>query len=141
LWGGSKTRPVFFGVIGFAVPKSGFALESRMHRFQKWRDLIQAAGNESAIQGVMEEYVSSIPVAVISTLPEECQRALEESPLDIQGTAVTLTHCELTYKGDPEVQAYLHEVAHTFAVASMRIVRFGRDPIIPAGAQAVPKGG
>lgn len=96
-----------------------------MHRFQKWRDLIQAAGSASAITELMEDYVSSLPPAVISTLPEECQRALEES--DVQSAAVTLLHCELAYKGDPTIQDLLHEIAHTYAAASMRITRFGRE--------------
>jgi hypothetical protein len=123
------------GDIGFAapcIPVRDFGKIRAMHRFQRWRDLIQAAGNASAIQGVMKDYVSSLPDAVISTLPEECQRALNET--DVQSAAVTLLHCELTYKGDPAIQELLHEIAHTFAVASMRITWFSRGPLAPTDA-------
>jgi hypothetical protein len=97
-----------------------------MHRFERWRDVIQAAPDERAIHGLMRDYVQVIPPILIAALPRECQRALGEP--DIQSAAVTILHCELNYRGEPATAELLHEIAHTFAAASMRISRFGPKP-------------
>jgi hypothetical protein len=100
-----------------------------MHRFQRWRDILQAAPDEEAVGRAMRDYVAVLPPAVISLLPEDCQRALCD--LDIQGAAVTLLHCELGFTGDSATAELLHEIAHTFAAASTRITRLGREPLMP----------
>ena len=51
--------------------------------------------------------------------------ALSKDP-DVQSAAITILHCELGYKGEPFVAEALHEIAHTFAAASLRITRFSK---------------
>ena len=102
-----------------------------MHRFERWRDVIQGAADENAVLRVMRDYVQVIPATVLSALPAECQRALADS--DIQGAAITLLHCELTYQGEPAVAELLHEIAHTYAAASMRIARLAKEPLSARG--------
>jgi hypothetical protein len=77
----------------------------------------------------MRSYVETIPPTVITALPRESQRALSDP--DIHSAAVTLLQCELTYRGEPACAELLHEIAHTFAAASTRISRLGREPLTP----------
>jgi len=91
-----------------------------MHRFQKWRDALQVAPNVDKVAGIMEDYVSAI-AASASALPQDCQEILACRPLDIQEAAVTLLHAELDFRGSHEASDFLHEVAHTFAAASVRM--------------------
>ena len=98
-----------------------------MHRFQRWRDAIQSARDPAAVSKVMREYVDSLPPTVISVLPPDSRRALGDP--DIQRAAVSILHCELAFKGDAEVADLLHEVAHTFAAASLRLARLSGDPL------------
>jgi len=79
----------------------------------------------------MADYVDTLTPAVISTLPRECQLALADH--DIQGAAVTLIQCEMAFHGDPAIADLLHEVAHTYAAASTRIMRLSREPVTPPG--------
>ena len=101
-----------------------------MHRFQKWRELLQAARSEAEVERLMREYVAAIDPRVRQVLPPECHAALEER--DIQAAAITILHAELRHNGAPEVAAFLHEVAHTFAAASVRLTRLRAEPIVPA---------
>ena len=101
-----------------------------MHRFNKWREALQAAGTEDQVLGVLGSYVGSISPQVLEILPSACQKALEDK--DAMGAAVTLLQEELRYQGNPEVAAILHEIAHTFAAASTRLTRIRREPIVPA---------
>ena len=96
-----------------------------MYRFEQWRDLIQAAEDEHAVARVIRNYVQGIPPAVVAALPPECQRALES--WDVQSSAITLMHCELTYGGDRATADLLHEIAHTYAAASTRIAGLAKD--------------
>jgi len=98
-----------------------------MHRFQRWRDLLQSAHEPEAIARLMREYVQTIPPAVASLLPPDCQRALEDT--DIQAAAVAILHCELAFKGETEIAQVLHEVAHTYAAASLRIARITKEDV------------
>lgn len=82
---------------------------------------MQAAATPEVVTRVIREYVTTIPPEVLNLLPEECQRALKDS--DVQSSAITILHCELAYHGDPFVAEALHEIAHTYAAASMRITR------------------
>ena len=96
-----------------------------MHRFELWRESIQAAADKHAVGRVMHDYVEIIPAAVIAALPPDCQRALHDT--DIQAAAITLLHCELSYRGDSATAELLHEIAHTYAAASTRIARLSRE--------------
>jgi hypothetical protein len=96
-----------------------------VHRFEQWRDAIQAAADEHAVGRVIREYVEVIPKAVSTALPPECKKALAD--WDVQSAAITLLHCELSYQGDSAVGELLHEIAHTYAAASMRIARLSKE--------------
>ena len=91
---------------------------------------MQAASSVEAVERIVREYVDSIPVTVIAALPDEAKRALGER--DVASAAVAILHCELAFKGDSETAAALHEVAHTFAAAALRITRLDREPLTPA---------
>ena len=96
-----------------------------MHRFERWRDAIHAAADEHAVGRVIREYADAIPHEDIALLPPECQKALAD--WDVQSAAITLLHCELAYRGDAATAKILHEIAHTYAAASTRNARLGRD--------------
>ena len=95
-----------------------------MDRFERWREVIQTAGDENAVEQAVRAYVSSVPPSIVSMLPPECQRALDER--DIQCAAITLMHSELTYRGEAAVAELLHQVAQTYAAASQRIARLAK---------------
>jgi len=101
-----------------------------MHRFERWREIIQDASNVDAVVAAMRGYVDTVGPAVIGTLPAECQQALSRD--DIQQAAVTLLQCELRFRGEPAIAELLHEIAQTFAVASTRVARLTkRGPLPP----------
>jgi hypothetical protein len=102
-----------------------------MHRFLKWRDAISVTRDYPALLQVMADYVNSIPTDQRARLPVTCQHVLKHSG-DIQGAAVTLLQTELTFQGDAEVAALLHEIAHTFASASFRLGQLNNRPDVPA---------
>ena len=97
-----------------------------MHTFERWRDRLQLAPNMSAVTSMMNDYVDAIG-PVIAVLPPACQRALR-SPVDVQAVAVTLLQEELCFRGSAETAAVLHEVAHTFAAAAVRITALHGKP-------------
>jgi len=98
-----------------------------MHRVERWREVIQGATDEQAVARLMREYVAAIPDALVAALPPECQRALVDN--DIQGAAITILHCELSFMGEPALAQLLHEIAHAYASASMRIARVATEPM------------
>jgi hypothetical protein len=89
------------------------------HRFDTWRDQIQIARSAEDVSQVVNEYVAALK-PVLTSLPEDCQRALTP-PINVQEAAVSILMCELRFSGSDEVRAILHEIAHTFAAASMRL--------------------
>jgi hypothetical protein len=97
-----------------------------MHRFERWRAVIQGATDAEAVGRVVREYLETIPTSVIKALPPECQHAITDP--DIQAAAVTILHCELAFHGDSDTRQILHEVAHTYAAASLRIARLSKEP-------------
>ena len=78
----------------------------------------------------MREYVTVIDPLVLAELPEDCQTALRDS--DLQAAAVTLLHCEMRFTGSDEMRQLLHEIAHTYAAASIRLTAISKGPAIPA---------
>jgi len=105
-----------------------------MHRFQKWRDVLTVAPDEKTVAAVMRDYVKVIDPKSLEQMPPECRKALDGS-VDLQAAAVALLHAELMYRGSPEMQQLLHEVAHTFAAASIRMSRLRMEPILPAAPE------
>lgn len=101
-----------------------------MHRFQRWRDIIQGVRDEDSLRRTLRDYVATVGPAVISTLPPDCQRALADD--DIQAAAVTLLQSELAFNGEQVIAELLHEIAHTYAAASVRLTRLNREPLTPA---------
>lgn len=100
-----------------------------MHRFQKWREALQAAGTDRAVFEVMERYVDSLPFSVLEKLPPDCVLAITGHPLDIQNAAVTVLQAELRLPADAETRDFLHEVAHTFAAAALRVTALSARPV------------
>ena len=92
-----------------------------MHRFDKWRHAILVAPDQKTVAQIMRDYVAGILASDLAQLPMGCQEVLEKPTADIQGAAVTLLHAELSYSGPPEVAAVLHEIAHTYSAASVRL--------------------
>ena len=113
-----------------------------MHRFQKWREALQLAPDADTVEGVVRDYVEAI-WSVVGVLPEDCGRVLLQPDLNIQSAAVTLLQAELRASGDEEQRALLHEIAHTFAAAAVRMTllhpRVSTPP--PATLQARSRGG
>jgi len=101
-----------------------------MHHFDRWRDALNHAHNERDLIDVVRNYVGALNGNVVETLPPECQAALRD-PSDLQGAAVTILQAELAFRGEGEMAALLHEIAHTFAAASVRLSRLRREPISP----------
>jgi len=101
------------------------------YHFCRWREALETAADEKSVRAVIREYLGTLSPETLAALSEHNRRALVVQPVDIQGTAVTLLQEELRYEGDPEVAAVLHEMAHTFAAASVRLSRL-RDPLAPA---------
>ena len=106
-----------------------------MHRFLKWRDSISATRDHNALLQVISDYVNTIPADQRARLPAGCQHVLKHSS-DIQGAAVTLLQTELTFQGDPEIAAVLHEIAHTFASASFRLGQLNNRGDVPVDSNA-----
>ena len=102
-----------------------------MHRFLKWRESISMTRDHGSLVQVMSDYVQTIPAEQRARLPVVCQQVLKQ-PGDVQGAAVTLLQTELTFQGDPEIAAILHEIAHTFASASFRLGQLNNRGEAPA---------
>ena len=103
------------------------------YRFQKWRQAIQLAPDAATVDTIIAEYIQCIAPAEMARLPAKCRAALAVSPPDMQVSAVVLLQEELGYSGDGEIAALLHEIAHTFAAASIRLgqIQSRPDPILP----------
>jgi hypothetical protein len=102
-----------------------------MHRFQRWRDVLRVAPNTQTIIRVVDDYVATLD-PYLDALPRECKLALTK-PIDVQGAAVTLLQAEMGFSGREEVREVLHEIAHTFAAASVRLTTLHRNPLQPTG--------
>ena len=104
-----------------------------MYRFQKWRQAIQLAPDAATVDTIIAEYLQCIAPSEMARLPAKCQAALAATPPDLQDSAVVLLQEELGYTGDGETAALLHEIAHTFAAASIRLgqIQSRFDPILP----------
>ena len=100
-----------------------------MHRFERWRNALQVAHTEADVQNAMADYVRALG-ATIAALPSDAQTALMEQ--DIQSAAVTLLMVEMRHNGTDGVGELLHEIAHTYAAASVRLTKIKREPLTPA---------
>ncbi|MGE5615943.1 MAG: hypothetical protein ACM3X5_03430 [Bacillota bacterium] len=92
-----------------------------MHRFRNWREAIQASQDAECVATLISEYVASIRRSDLDGLSQHCRRVLTDPDTDIQAAAVTLLREELAFDGNAQLGAVLHEIAHTFAAASVRL--------------------
>jgi hypothetical protein len=113
-----------------------------MHGFKEWRQALLAAPDAAAVYAIVRDYVDAMrPFAAV--LPGECRAALEQEP-DIQSAAVSLLRAELRFDGPDDVRALMHDAAHTFASAAVRLtllhslapVSTKRPPAKPDGSGA-----
>ena len=102
-----------------------------MHRFNRWREALDAAHTQDAIDRVISEYALTL-APILQALPAVCREAVEQE--DLQSAAVTLLHCELAYRGEGDLAQALHEIAHTYAAASLRMSRIKAEPLAPKAA-------
>jgi hypothetical protein len=102
-----------------------------MHRFFRWRERLNAAKDEKEIRALVAEYLQSLDAAAIESMPGSCQEALMTG--DIGNCAVALLHAELGHTGPEETRLVLHEAAHTFAAASVRLSKLRMEPVAPQG--------
>ena len=78
----------------------------------------------------MREYVTVLDPSIVASLPADCQAALQDP--DIQSAAVALLQCELRFAGGDEMQQLLHEIAHTYAAAAIRLTAINKGSGLPA---------
>lgn len=90
-----------------------------MYRFHHWRVRIDDAHDERTIAQILQDYRLTIPTAIAESLPPECREAIDGK--DIPSAALTLLQAEMRHKAAPEVTAFLHEAAHTYAAAAVKL--------------------
>jgi hypothetical protein len=95
-----------------------------MYSFHKWLEALLTTVDEESIKSVMRDYRDTLERTVLKLLPGDCQQALKEP--DIQAAAVALLHCEMRFKGSEDVRELLHEIAHTYAAAALRVTALHR---------------
>lgn len=100
-----------------------------MHRFFRWRDRLNATKDAREVRALIAEYLLTIEPAVVKLMPAPCQEALAEG--DVQNCAVALLQAELSYSGPDSMRELLHEAAHTFAAASVRLSKLRMEPVAP----------
>ena len=98
-----------------------------MHRFHRWRDVLLATHDEASVRRVVSDYAGTLDPTVVGALPEDCQKALKDT--DIQSAAVALLQCEMRFKGVDEMRDLLHEIAHTYAAAALRLTALNRGRV------------
>ena len=103
-----------------------------MHSFHRWRDILQTAPDAATIHALAREYIVLVG-PLMAALPADCRAALSTSELNVQEAAVTLLQAEAGFKGSDEARELLHEVAHTFAAASVRLAVLHTHSLPPRG--------
>lgn len=90
---------------------------------------MQAAHTEQDVRKTLDAYVATL-VPVMTALPDDVRNALASD--DIQGAAVTMLHAEMRQHGEGDLAGLLHEIAHTYAAAAVRLAKIRREPLTPA---------
>lgn len=93
-----------------------------MYHFHNWRVRIQDAHSEDAVTRIIQDYGMTLSPVMVESLPGACREALSNP--NLSHAALTLLQAEMGFKGAPEVKALLHEIANTFAAASVRVAGF-----------------
>ena len=76
----------------------------------------------------MRDYVHAVS-PVLEALPQECRDAVR-GDFDVQAAAVAFLQAELRFHGPEEQRALLHEMAHTFASAAVRLTLLHPRPAL-----------
>lgn len=97
----------------------------------RFLDALQIAPDEKTVVAIVRDYLSQLDPRFVELLPTDCQGALRGT-MDLQSAAVTVLRAELEFRGNPGVAQFLHDVAQTFAAASVRVSRFRAELRIPA---------
>ena len=101
-----------------------------MHRFSVWRDSIRLARDERTIEATLAEYVACLRPHDIAALSPRCRRVLGDPTLEVAQIAEELLREELHHRGNEQIRSMLHEIAHTFAAAAVRLSQVrGEEPI------------
>jgi hypothetical protein len=99
-----------------------------MNGFESCRAMLQVAPNAQAVTSIMRDYVRILG-PLVEALPESCRAVLSDD-LDVQEVAVTLLRAELRFEGSEEAREILHECAHTFASAAVRLTLLHERPSV-----------
>ena len=97
-----------------------------MNRFESSRSLLQVAPNAEAVNAIMRDHVASLG-PLVEVLPENC-RAMLSRDFDVHEVAVTLLRAESRFDGSDEAREFLHDLAHTFASAAVRLTFLHERP-------------
>lgn len=97
-----------------------------MDRFSHWHGMLQ---NSRTVRSVMRKYAETF-AAVRNVLPNDVQEALASE--DIQAAAVISLQAEIRDQGSSELGKLLHEIAHVYAAAAVRLAKINREPLAPA---------
>ena len=100
-----------------------------MSQLARWQGMLQKTHTEEAVQGVMREYAATFS-AILEVLPEDIRVGLASD--DIQTAAVTALQAEMRHQGTSDLGKLLHEIAHVYAAAAVRLAKIKRDPLAPA---------
>ena len=92
-----------------------------MHKFQRWRSIIQAAKSRGEVLQVVHDYLACVLPSELLKMPPSSQTAVADATADIAGAAVTLRRDELQFYGDDETAALMSEMTQTLAAASARM--------------------
>ena len=90
-----------------------------MHRFHHWRVQIEDARDQRTLARVIQDYRLTLTPAMVKSLPVECREAVERN--DIPDVALKCLEAEMRCQGTPELTNLLHEVAHTYAAAAVKL--------------------
>lgn len=91
-----------------------------MNQFQIWLDDLQRVHDDVVVRNVIGKFAASLePVAM--ALPDDVRSVIVLG--DVNEAAVTLLQAEITFSGSREVASLLHEIAHVYAAAAVRLSR------------------
>lgn len=90
-------------------------------RFQIFRKNVLAARSDEEIVRAIKDALAMVKTDELAKLPEEAQDVLVHKPTDLHSSAVTLLHCDLAHRGEPERGDLLRQLAELYASASVRL--------------------
>ena len=91
-----------------------------MHRFHHWRVQIEDSRDERDLARIIQDYRLTLTPAMVESLPPECRDAIDGN--DISHTALKCLQAEMRCRDTSELTDLLHEVAHTYAAAAVKLI-------------------